>query len=120
MSQKLLIIDDEPNLLYSMSKALGRDSLAIFTAETAAEGIRLVRAERPHAVILDVRLPDQYGLDVFNEIRAIAPSLPVIIITAFASMETAVEAMKRGAYEYLLKPIELDRLREHVEQALEI
>lgn len=120
MSQKLLIIDDEPNLLYSMSKALGRESRVILSAETAAEGIRLVRAEQPHAVILDVRLPDQYGLDVFNEIRAIDPSVPVIIITAFASMETAVEAMKRGAYEYLLKPIELDRLREHVERALEI
>ncbi|MBA4105034.1 MAG: Fis family transcriptional regulator [Pirellula sp.] len=120
MKHKLLIIDDEPNLLYSMTKALGRESLSILSAETAAEGIRLVRSERPHAVILDVRLPDQYGLDVFNEIRAINASMPVIIITAFASMETAVEAMKRGAYEYLLKPIELDRLQEHVARALEI
>ena len=120
MTQKLLIIDDEPNLLYSMTKALGRESLNILNAETAAEGIRLVRTERPHAVILDVRLPDGYGLDVFNEIRAIDASMPVIVITAFSSMETAVEAMKRGAYEYLLKPIELDRLREHVERALEI
>ncbi len=120
MTQKLLIIDDEPNLLYSMTKALGRDSMKVLNAETAAEGISLVRTERPHAVILDVRLPDGYGLDVFNEIRAIDSRLPVIVITAFSSMETAVEAMKRGAYEYLLKPIELDALREHVERALEI
>ena len=120
MKQKLLIIDDEPNLLYSMTKALTRESLEIVTAGTAAEGIALARAERPHAAILDVKLPDGNGLDVFNEIRKINPGLPVIIITAFASMETAVEAMKRGAYEYLLKPIELDSLRQHVSRALEI
>lgn len=120
MKQKLLIIDDEPNLLYSMTKALARESLEIVTAGTAAEGIALARAERPHAAILDVKLPDGNGLDVFNEIRAINPGLPVIIVTAFASMETAVEAMKRGAYEYLIKPIELDSLREHVNRALEI
>ncbi|QDT75170.1 sigma-54-dependent transcriptional regulator [Lacipirellula limnantheis] len=120
MTQKLLIIDDEPNLLYSMTKALSRESLEIVTAETGAEGVALARAERPQAAILDVRLPDGNGLDVFNEIRAIDPVLPVIIITAFASMETAVEAMKRGAYEYLIKPIELESLRKHVNRALEI
>lgn len=120
MTQKLLIIDDEPNLLYSMTKALSRESLEIVTAETGAEGVALARAERPQAAILDVRLPDGNGLDVFNAIRAIDPVLPVIIITAFASMETAVEAMKRGAYEYLMKPIELESLRKHVNRALEI
>ncbi|MBL9161483.1 MAG: sigma-54-dependent Fis family transcriptional regulator [Planctomycetaceae bacterium] len=120
MTQKLLIIDDEPNLLYSMTKALSRESLEIVTAETGAEGVALARAESPQAAILDVRLPDGNGLDVFNEIRAIDPVLPVIIITAFASMETAVEAMKRGACEYLIKPIELESLRKHVNRALEI
>ncbi|BBO34816.1 sigma-54-dependent transcriptional regulator [Lacipirellula parvula] len=120
MIQKLLIIDDEPNLLYSMTKALRHDSLEVLNAGTAAQGIELVRSEQPHAVILDVRLPDASGLDVFTEIHAIDPRIPVIIITAYSSMETAVEAMKRGAYEYLLKPIELDKLREHVERALEI
>lgn len=119
MRQKLLIIDDEPNLLYSMTKALQRESLQVLNAETAAQGIGMVSAERPHAVILDVRLPDANGLDVFEEIRQIDPGIPVIIVTAFSSMETAVEAMKRGAYEYLLKPIELQGLREHVERALE-
>jgi nitrogen regulation protein NR(I) len=120
MKHKLLIIDDEPNLLYSMTKALGRESLTILNAETAAEGLRIARAERPHLVILDVRLPDRSGLDVFDDLRALDPRLPVIVITAFASMETAVEAMKRGAYEYLLKPIELETLRDRVDRALEI
>ena len=120
MNQTLLIIDDEPNLLYSMTKALQRDSLRVITAETAAQGIGKVRLGNPHAVVLDVRLPDADGLDVFNEIRAINSRLPVIIITAFSTMETAVEAMRRGAYEYLLKPIELDTLGALVDRALEI
>jgi len=119
MNQKLLIIDDEPNLLYSMSKALQRESLTVITAETAAQGIGKIRLEKPHAVVLDVRLPDAHGLDVFNDIRAMDPTVPVIIITAFSTMETAVEAMKRGAYEYLLKPIELDTLRSLVDRAME-
>ncbi len=118
--QTLLIIDDEPNLLYSMGKALQQDGLSVVLAETASRGIDLVRESKPDAVILDVRLPDGDGLDVFNQIQAIDSRVPVIIVTAFSSMETAVEAMKRGAYEYLLKPIELETLRGHVDRALEI
>jgi DNA-binding NtrC family response regulator len=119
MNQKLLIIDDEPNVLYSMTKALSRNSLQIFNASTGAEGVALMRAERPDAVILDVKLPDANGLDVFSEIQTIDPGAPVIIITAYASMDTAVEAMKRGAYEYLIKPIELSNLQRYVAGALE-
>lgn len=118
--QKLLVIDDERNLLYSMTKALQRDDLQVLTAETAAQGIKILRESSPDAVVLDVRLPDANGLDVFNEIRTINSQIPVIIVTAFSSMETAVEAMKRGAYEYLVKPIELDLLRDHINRALEI
>ncbi|WP_437193464.1 sigma-54-dependent transcriptional regulator [Planctomicrobium sp. SH527] len=118
--RKLLIIDDEQNLLYSMKKALRNENLEVITADTAASGIGKVQLENPDAVVLDVRLPDGHGLDVFTEIHRINPSLPVIIITAFSTMENAVEAMKRGAYEYLIKPIELDVLRDLVARALEI
>jgi two-component system nitrogen regulation response regulator GlnG len=118
--RKLLIIDDEPNVLYSMRKALRREGLEVETVETGAQGIAAIRTNRPDAVILDVRLPDGHGLDFLDQIFAIDPRLPVIVVTAFSSMETAVEAMKRGAYEYLLKPIELDELREKVDRALEI
>ena len=112
--QKLLIVDDEPNLLYSLRKALQTDSLRVDTAATAQQGIDRVRAGHPDAVILDVRLPDMSGLDAFNVIRQIDPRLPVIIVTAYTTTETAIEAMKRGAYEYLLKPVDLDRLGEVV------
>ena len=116
----LLIVDDEPNLLYSLKKGLESDELRVLTAETAEQGIDAVRKHGPDAVILDVRLPDMSGLDAFNQIRHIDARLPVIIITAFSTTETAIEAMKRGAYEYLLKPVEFDTLYNIVERALEI
>lgn len=115
---RLLIVDDEPNLLYSLKKVLRSESLEIITAETARGGIDKVRELRPDVVILDVRLPDMSGLDAFTEISRIDPRLPVIMITAFSTMETAIEATKRGAFEYLLKPVAFDRLRATVERAL--
>ena len=117
---KLLIVDDEPNLLYSLKKGLESDTLRVLTAETAEQGIDAVRMHGPDAVILDVRLPDMSGLDAFTQIRHIDARLPVIFITAFSTTETAIEAMKRGAFEYLLKPVEFGTLHNTVIRALEI
>jgi two-component system nitrogen regulation response regulator GlnG len=115
----LLVIDDEPNVLYSLERGLRCETLGVRTARSGEQGMRQVRERRPDAVILDVRLPDGSGLDVYSQIRAIEPRLPVIIITAFAATETAIEAMKRGAFEYLLKPVDLHQLKEVVGRALE-
>lgn len=117
---KLLIVDDEPGILYSLKAALETDDTTVLTAQTAARGIAAVTNERPDAVILDVRLPDLSGLDAFDRIRAIDPRLPVIVVTAHGGTETAIEAMKRGAFEYLLKPIDLHQLDEVVAKAFEL
>jgi two-component system nitrogen regulation response regulator GlnG len=117
---RLIVIDDEPNVLYSLRQALARDGLEVETAQTARQGIGQIRQTPPDAVILDVRLPDMSGLEAFDRIREIDPQLPVIVITAFAATETAIEAMKRGAFEYLLKPVDLRQLRRVVTQALEV
>ena len=116
---RLLVVDDEPNVLYSLQESLRSKSLEVVTARTAKEGIELMRSIKPDAMILDVRLPDMSGLDAFDRIRDIDARLPVIIITAFASTETAIEAMKRGAFEYLLKPLDLGLLRTVLNRALE-
>jgi nitrogen regulation protein NR(I) len=116
----LLIIDDEPNLLYSLKRALRSDDLQIDTAETAREGIDKVREHSPDVVILDVRLPDMSGLDAFTEIAQLNARLPVIMVTAYSTMETAIEATKRGAFEYLLKPVAFEQLSGAVQRALEI
>ena len=116
----LLIIDDEPNLLYSLKRALRSDDLQIDTAETAREGIDKVRETRPDVVILDVRLPDMSGLDAFTQIARLDARLPVIMVTAYSTMETAIEATKRGAFEYLLKPVAFKQLSGAVRRALEL
>src|SRR5579884_3529472 len=117
---RLLVIDDEPNVLYSLEKSLRSDALEVLTASTAKEGIELAQRRHPDAVLLDVRLSDMYGLDAFDRLRQIDPRLPIVVITAYATTETAIEAMKRGAFEYLLKPVDWHRLREVVDKALEL
>ncbi len=117
---RLLVVDDEPNVQYSLKKSLQSDWLQVVTASTGGEGIDLVRNQHPDAVILDVRLPDMSGLDAFDEIRRIDSRLPVIILTAYGTTETAIEAMKRGAFEYLLKPADFRQLRSLVGKAVEI
>jgi nitrogen regulation protein NR(I) len=117
---RLLVVDDEPNVLYSIEKSLQSEELEVVVAQTGRQGVELVEQLRPDAMILDVRLSDMSGLEAFDQIRQIAPRLPVVIITAYASTETAIEAMKRGAFEYLLKPVDLHQLREVVGRALEL
>src|SRR5262249_46828360 len=116
----LLVVDDEPNVLYSLSRSLASDTLSVATAQTGQQAVEQVQQHRPHCVILDVRLPDMSGLDAFDRIRQIDPRLPVLIITAYATTETAIEAMKRGAFEYLLKPVDFHQLREVLARALEL
>ena len=118
--QKLLVIDDEPNVLYALEKSLRSETLQVIVASGGREGIEQVRLFRPDVVILDFKLPDLPGLEVFDSMRRIDPRLPVIVITAYASTESAIEAMKHGAYEYLLKPVDLELLREEVAGALEL
>lgn len=117
---KLLVVDDEPNIVFSIESCLSAPGLEVISAGTARAGVDLVRDQHPDAVILDVRLPDLSGLEAYDKIRALDPRLPVIMLTAFARPETAIEAMQRGAFEYLLKPVDFARLREVVRRALAV
>ena len=80
----LLIVDDDPDVVYSLEKSLQSRALDIVTANTARDGVQLVRERHPSAVVLDVRLPDMSGLDAFDRIREIDPRLPVVVIIAAA------------------------------------
>ena len=110
----LLVVDDEAGVLYALEKGLRSDTLEVITAIIAKQGIELVRRRRPDAVILDVKLTDMSGLEAFDQIRQIDPRLPVLFITAYATTETAIEAMKRGAFEYLLKPVDVHLAASHL------
>jgi two-component system nitrogen regulation response regulator GlnG len=117
---RLLVVDDELNVLYSIQKIFQTEDLEVVTASTERQGIEMARRQPPDVAILDVRLSDISGLEVFDEIRRIDPRASVVVITAYATTDTAIEAMKRGAFEYLLKPIDLHQLREVVQRALEL
>lgn len=116
---KLLVVDDEPNVLYSLRQSLQSDTVEVLTADTGRQALELARCERPDVALVDIRLGDMSGLDVFDRIHQADPRLPVILITAFATTEVAIEAMKRGAFEYLLKPVDLHQLREVIGRAIE-
>jgi two-component system nitrogen regulation response regulator GlnG len=114
----LLIVDDEPSVLYSFRRVFGEDGVDVLTADTVAEGVRQFRAHHPDVVVLDLQLPDGSGLEVFAEIRAATPKLPVIFITAHGTTQTAIEAMKHGAFDYLIKPVDFERVSEILQRAL--
>ena len=113
----LLIIDDEPFILYAFQQNFRAPACRVRTASTAAEGLEMFQRERPDVVLLDVHLPDASGLQTFEQLRQLDARIPVILITGHGTSDLAIEAMKRGAYEYLTKPLELPQLRELVERA---
>ena len=117
----LLLIDDDPVLIpEQVRQAFPAPRYRVEVAETGAEGIECVRAGPPEAILLDLRLPDQSGLDVYQEIRKIDARIPVIFVTLAKTADTAIEAMKQGAYDYLFKPLDLHQLRRVVGEALEV
>jgi DNA-binding NtrC family response regulator len=117
---KLLIIDDEPSIRLSIKAVFGRADIAVLGAETAEEGLRLTAEQAPEVILLDIKLGNCSGLDVFHELRRIDPRSLIIFITGFGTTDTAIEAMKLGAYDYLTKPLDAKQLKGVVEQALAI
>lgn len=116
----LLIVDDDPLILKCFKIAFPESQVRLFTARTAAEGLKSFTDNRPDTVLLDVRLPDQSGLELFKQIRALDPKVPVILMTGHTTAETAIEAMRLGAFDYLSKPLDPDVVVDLVERALEI
>ena len=102
----ILIIDDEPKLARSLALILQRAGYRVTTAGTAKEGMQFLQAGAFDLVFLDIKLPDQSGIQVLPQIRKLYPDMPVVILTAHASLETAIEAVRAGATDYLLKPID--------------
>ena len=115
----LLVVDDEQSVCYSFRRVFEEGDVRVLTAATAAEGLALVREHRPDVIVLDLQLPDRSGLEVFEEIHAIDPKRPVIFVTAHGTTETAIDAMKGGAFDYLVKPVDLDRLSGILDRAFE-
>jgi DNA-binding NtrC family response regulator len=117
---KVLIVDDEQSALQMYGALLHEDGIPVLTAATGERARGLVKTEaRLGLVVLDLVLPDVDGLALFRQIRAARPELPVVMLTAFGSVDTAVQALREGAYHFLTKPADLEQWRALVRSALE-
>ena len=116
----LLVVDDEPSILHFFRRAFSDPQVELVTASSAADGFEKVQSARPDLIVLDVDLAGESGLDLFRRIQKLDPRTPVIFITGHGTTATAIEAMQLGAYEYLLKPLELDQLLDLADRAFEI
>ena len=116
--EKILVVDDEPEMGWLFSKILGEEGYKVLTACTGQEGITKVKEEMPDLVFLDIRFPGMDGIEVLKEIRRFDKDLLVIMLTGYESVKTAVSAMKLGAYDYLSKPIDNEKIKIVIENAL--
>jgi DNA-binding NtrC family response regulator len=116
----ILVIDDDRAVQHLIGHALKGMEIGLLTSASAEEGLSAVRESHPDVVLLDIKLPGASGLELFCRIHEVDPRLPVIFVTAGGTSDTAIEAMKLGAYDYLLKPLDLEQVRQLVAQALEI
>src|SRR5262245_29301776 len=96
----LLVVDDEPSILLAFRRAFRTLPFEVLTSESAQEGLDLAAKHRPDVIVLDVQMPDRSGLDVFRELRRRDARTPVVFITGKATTDTAIEAMKLGAFDY--------------------
>jgi two-component system nitrogen regulation response regulator GlnG len=115
---KLLLVDDEADVQYSFQRIFDSPEIELTTASSGEEGLRLIPKIKPDLVIMDVRMGGITGLETLRRIRQMDSRLLVILMTAYGTTQTAIEAMKLGAYDYLLKPFDVPKLKEIVNNAL--
>ena len=119
MQSKVLIVDDDQFALRSMAKVLRGESYEVVTAASGAEAIELLKEDSFDLVLTDLKMPEVDGLEVLRKAREIAPQAVVLILTGYASLESAIEALREGAHDYLLKPCSADELKLKIERGLE-
>ena len=116
---KILIVEDNEDLVFTLSKVLKKEKYDVFTADTGEKGLEILRKELIDLVLLDLKLPKMNGLDVLSQMKEIDPDCVVLMMTASTGASPAIEAMKKGAYDYLVKPFELEEVRLVIQKALE-
>jgi two-component system, NtrC family, response regulator AtoC len=117
---RILVVDDEHSIRETLAMFLSEKGHELYEAASGLEGITLFDRINPEVVILDIRLPDQNGLDVLSQMQSHDKPAKVIMITAFQDMDTTIQAMKRGAYNYIHKPLDADEIEKAVNGALHI
>lgn len=120
MISKILIIDDEEHMCWALEKAMRQEGYTVDSTISGLKGLEMIKENPPAMVLLDLKMPEISGMDVLTEIKKVQPKLPVIILTAHGTIETAIEAMKIGASDYITKPFDLDELKIIIKQNLQI
>ncbi len=117
--EKILLVDDEPNILELLSVALESERCRVLEADNGKEALAIIEQEEPQVVLLDIRMSDMDGLEVLHQIKEFNQATSVIMMTAYGAMETVLEATKQGAYDYLTKPLDLEKVKVLIRKALE-
>ena len=117
--QNILIVDDDKSIRYSLKRMM-EGNYSILTAQNGEEALERVKEGPPDLILMDIKMPGRSGIDVLREIKSIDPKSLVIIMTAYGTTETAIEAMKYGAFDYILKPFPIPQMKGLVEKALSL
>jgi DNA-binding NtrC family response regulator len=118
MKPRVLVIDDDPGLAEVIELLLSREGYAALRAGTVEDGVEQALSAAPDVVVTDLKLPDGTGLDVVQRVRAARPELPLILITSYSSLDSAIGALRAGAVNYLIKPFENEEFLNAVQRAL--
>jgi DNA-binding NtrC family response regulator len=120
MIPRILIVDDEERFRTTLGKRLTERDLDVETVGSGEEAIKLIKEKLFDVVVLDVKMPGMDGIETLAEIKKVNPNLEVLMLTGHASVDSAVDGMRLGAYDYLMKPCEIDILMEKITGAYEI
>jgi len=115
--QTILIVDDDKSIRYSLKRML-EENFSVLTAQNGDEALARVKESTPDLIIMDIKMPGRSGIEVLKEIKLIDPKSLVILMTAYGTTETAIEAMKYGAFDYILKPFPIPQMKELVQKAI--
>jgi nitrogen regulation protein NR(I) len=115
--QTILIVDDDKSIRYSLKRML-EENFSILTAQNGDEALSLIKETSPDLIIMDIKMPGRSGIEVLKEMKSIDPKSLVILMTAYGTTETAIEAMKFGAFDYILKPFPIPQMKELVQKAI--
>ena len=114
---RLLLVDDEEGYVKVLAKRMTRRNMEVMTALSGSEGIQRLRKQDFDVAILDLKMEDMDGIETLREIKRAHPLVEVVMLTGHATVETAIEGMKLGAFDYLMKPCEVEQLMAKVEEA---
>jgi two-component system response regulator AtoC len=114
----VLVVDDDEKILFAFREVFRKEGYRSLASQAGGEALRMVTSDPPDLVFMDISMPKLNGLEVLAELRKQSPTLPVVLITGYGTMQTAVKAMQLGAFEYLTKPLDVQRVREVARRAL--